>query len=451
MVNVESVFLGVSRSLHCRFYYDALKHLVKTRPKLLLPCAGTLRLAALAVDAGYKPENIECSDITYFSWLIGNYYAGKELPAFPGTPEGLTREEQAGWAIVQLKLDQLRDDVKYEKQFKDHYSQNAMKYAREIGASLARNREKIQGVKFVLRDLRDIIEVQAEDTVVIIDAPSYGKGYEKMFARDEELVQKKFAQMDFKKEFKDLYAKSKENPAFFIWLYYSNDLEWTDKNDVVFADQVSWDKYEYALVTKPDELKDSGLFGKAYLKTCDSAKASGLKTLPYDYRITEESKVTVVTVTPEVAMYYRDLWAHKLGATLSESYYLFLIDGLAFAICGIHTAEARRLVSDAASETYGFNQPLLHHPRANQLYRMLITCREFQQALEAATSVNRISEISRIKTVCITNYRQSKQHGMMELEGNKKMPDGRTALVYSAAFRPESFQQATKAWLAKGG
>ena len=46
-----------------------------------------------------------------------------------------------------------------------------------------------------------------------------------------------------------------------------------------------------------------------------------------DEEITEESKISILKVDRDTALYYRDLFVHKLGTTQAQQYYLFLIDG----------------------------------------------------------------------------------------------------------------------------
>jgi len=257
MKNIESVFLGVSKQVQCSFYHDALSILVKTKPKLLIPCCGTMKLASVAIAAGYKPENIELSDISFFSKVLGYYYAGKPVPDYPGVPDGLPEEVKAGWIITLFKIAQLRDEVVYEAQYKHHYRENIAQHAGAVGALLAKNKAALSGVTYVERDLRDIISTPAADSVVIIHAPAYSRGYEKMFKVEAGAEQSGVAQLDFKKEFGDLFDESRRNPASFIWSYYGKDLKPFEKGEVFFAEEVGKDKYEYFLVTKPEELAES--------------------------------------------------------------------------------------------------------------------------------------------------------------------------------------------------
>jgi hypothetical protein len=45
----------------------------------MILCAGRLTLAEAAIDAGWRPEELETSDITPFSSIIGYMASGQEL------------------------------------------------------------------------------------------------------------------------------------------------------------------------------------------------------------------------------------------------------------------------------------------------------------------------------------------------------------------------------------
>ena len=178
-----------------------------------------------------------------------------------------------------------------------------------------------------------------------------------------------------------------------------------------------------------------------------SSKPLRIPIVPKSYKITADTKIGVLRVDDEAALYYRDLWAHKMGATKSENYFLFTLDGMAFGVTGIMMGKVRRLVETDILEVFGFDQPLDNHPNAHKLFMMLLTCRDFKRILENTTKVNRISDIKGFKTACITKYRKLKSStGLLKLTARERLPTGLYKLMYRTDFYPRSFQETLELW-----
>jgi hypothetical protein len=109
-----------------------------------------------------------------------------------------------------------------------------------------------------------------------------------------------------------------------IWYRTKDDTDFQN-DEVIFAKEYDVGKVDYWLITKPNVLKDF-----PYYKNIASFKRKNLR--PYHLplfsdkdAITENTKVSFIKVPVEVGLYYRDLFAHKLGNTGAE-HYLRLLD-----------------------------------------------------------------------------------------------------------------------------
>jgi len=162
-----------------------------------------------------------------------------------------------------------------------------------------------------------------------------------------------------------------------------------------------------------------------------------------DDEIKPDTKIEFKSVSADIALYYRDLWAHKLGNTKAEHYYLILLNDKVFATVGFHTSELFRLRSTRVFENYGFNAPSKRHPRINRLMMMLITCKEMEGVLRKDVSkVNRVYDLKGLRTTCLSKYRKVKSNnGILKVEKREKMKDGVYKIMYDTDFHKRNFQQ----------
>jgi hypothetical protein len=157
-----------------------------------------------------------------------------------------------------------------------------------------------------------------------------------------------------------------------------------------------------------------------------------------------------MAISGETALYYRDLWAHKMGTTRAENYFLVTLDGMAFGVTGMMMGKVRRLQEDEVLEVFGFDQPLDNHPNSHRLFMRLLTCQEFKYILENTTKVNRISELKGFKTACITKYRKLKSStGLLTIRKREKLPSGMYKLMYFCEFYKLTFKEVLADWLAR--
>ena len=445
MNNLESIFLGVSKRAQCGLYRDVFVRLLATHPTLILPCAGTLKVASVALKAGYKAGDIYTSDISLFSTVLGNLVTGQRVPDFPDLDPALPDLERAARIMHAIKVSQLRDEILYEKEYKRYFVENAEKCIERLQESLKKKCTELAGIHYEQADIRSVLEKDPDGAVVAIHAPAYARGYSKMFELEAKLNLRRFAEYDFKKEFKKSYAASREKKALYIWSYYAQNLKDVPLDEIFFAEEVGKDKFEFYLTTKPDLVKASPFRGQVLFKKSSAVAPLPIPVVSTDYDITAETKIQIIKVTREQAMYYRDLWAHKMGATDSEVFFLITLDGMAFGITGIHTDRCFKMQDDGIHETFGFDQPIRKHPKAHRLFMMLLTCKDFQTAVANGVHKNRIFEIAKFKTVC----KLKSSNGLLTITNRERLPNGLYKLAYECEFRPRSFHETLLDWMAE--
>jgi len=462
-LQLEKIFLGNTPSEQRKYIVSLFGFLKDKYPKLVVPACGQFSLVKCAIEAGYLRENIITSDVSLFSTVLGYLYSGKPLSDINFTvPEQYRADyepletdcERAAFLIWVMKLYQLREDVYYEQQFRLSLIDTREFQITKLAQTLKKMTEYYKGIDYDIRDLREVIEDEAygDDTIMVINPPAFRDGYSKMFAFEEVLDFKTdIEEFDLKKEYRTLYDHTKTKPYLTVW-YRFKEVIGFDSKEVIFAKEYSVDRFDYWLITKPEVLK-----GFKYANNISFNSSKHLR--PYRNApiwtdtdvLTKDTKVRFAAVEDVVALYYRDLWAHKLGNTGAEHYFLILLDGKVFATVGFHTSELFRLKSDKVFENYGFNAPSKAYPKLNRLMMYLITCKEMGTLLRAtASKVNRIYKLNGMKTTCLSKYRKVKlNNGLMSITKKEKMPDGVYKLMYECEWHDRTFADGIALFLAE--
>jgi len=460
---LEKIFLGNTPSEQRKFLVAALSHLKETHPKIVIPCCGQFTLAKCAIEAGYKPENITASEISLFSLVLGFVYGKipftelkkyefEVLEPYKEEYESLTTDLDRGAFLLWLmKTQQLRTDLMYERVVYDELVEKKEKHIAGFKKQLEKGATYYEGITFRFRDLRDELEEEwSEDTVLIVNPPAFRGGYEKMFNFSKVIkFEPRVDEFDLGKEYKELYENSKKKAHPTFWYKYK-EVDGYDPREVVYGREYFVDRYDFWLFTKPellDSFKHKGVL--TYKSEHELKKYRNVPMWGLEDELTPDTKVEFRSVPSEVALYYRDLWAHKLGNTKAEHYYLILLDGKVFATVGFHTSELFRLRSTRVFENYGFNAPSNKHPRINRLMMMLITCEEMGTVLRKDVSkVNRVYNLKGLRTTCLSKYRKVKlNNGLLTVEKREKMKDGVYKIMYDTDFHPRDFRQCVSDYL----
>jgi hypothetical protein len=174
-----------------------------------------------------------------------------------------------------------------------------------------------------------------------------------------------------------------------------------------------------------------------------------LGTWGFDDELTPATKVQVHAVDQKHALYYRDLWAHRLGNTKADQYYLLLLDGKVFGTVGFNTSDMFRMRDRWVFEQFGFSAPSRRYLNINRLLMYLITCEDMRTVLPATISkANRLYRMDGFKTTCLAKYRHVKLNsGLLKKVGCEKLPNGLYRIQYYTEFRPQTFSEALQAYL----
>lgn len=461
---LEKVFLGHTPADQRKFITAVLRFLKDKFQILILPAIGQFSLAKCAIEAGYEKRNIFTSDMSLYSTLLGYLYSGKNILDL-GIQVSPTHEERwrqctndferAAFLVWLMKQCQLKPTVYYEKVVYDELVENRELHINQLTKKLEQYATLYSGIHYEIADMRDVLTAKKEEgALTIVNPPVFRNGYTKMFNfKGNILWNSGISEFDFLKEYKNYYSETKKLSAPHIW-YRFRDTEGFDPKDIIYCKEYDVDKRDYWLLTKPEVLE-----GFSFRYTVEFLEARPTKPYPTkiftdEDTITENSEISFVGVPEEVAMYYRDLFAHKLGNTKAEHYYLMLVDGKIYSVCGFHTTKLFGMQSTRVFENFGFSVPLKSNPHSNRLLMMLITSTEFGEVIRKTTSkVNRIYDLRGLRTTCLSKYRSIKTHrDILNRESRKLIPEGNPNagmyhIVADADFHNHTFKETLRWFL----
>ena len=363
------MFMGGLMPKDRELYYPILKGLRRQGyNRFIEPACGAFAFSHVAAQTGWQPHEIEASDITLFSSVMGAAIMGErvdhlEIAVDDFEDDDLGDPATVLWVQAYLRA-KGRGDKNQNPYWQAVYRQMELDRGDQIEKlreDLAKAHDRLNGLSYRPLDLFDHLEEVADDpkAVVGLMAPWVSKDFEKFFDPDGLFRWKSPAYSVFEpdegfRRIFEIFREAKclilmattskfwdgDPPAFAIYGSTAKDAD--DKRGVRSINTVF-------LSNRHETVTDllGGTLAVPY-------KATGIEVppwpfLPGDYELTRKTKVKVVRVTPQVAMYCRHLWTHQfVGAPSIFNLALFLDDYLV-GVFGMHTGTRGGAAGDSAS------------------------------------------------------------------------------------------------------
>ena len=170
-----------------------------------------------------------------------------------------------------------------------------------------------------------------------------------------------------------------------------------------------------------------------------------------DHEITPASKFHVLMVGLPTALYYRDLFVHRLGATTADRGFLLLVDGQVMTAFGIFIQDFLQFRTRYLPEMFGITRSSRRYKRLGKLFMLLLTSGEMKKRLCDILKLW-LHAPAGIQTTSITVHEEGKtDRGALQVVSREKLDDGRFRIVYRADFRDDSFADVVAEWLRKHG
>lgn len=443
----EPVISGNLSSFDLKFLQKSLGELHAAYPKLVLSGDFQFLAARAAVKAGYSTDAITVADANLYSALIGGLITGSHpryilspddeilMSGYLGANDSPAR--RAAFVMWVMKRAELAASPHLDGLLED-IDDRMVEHVDAMAESLSDLVASLGGITYRNIDVPTLIaEGTGTDTVTVVLRPVYTGRETKGFRYGGHITYDAgYCAYSWSREVPALYEASKQQPGLYIW---SSPATYDAPScDVVHAKEVRPDRVTRWLCTMPDHLGES-----IYLNSF-SRRDYGPYPLP-TWSLTDELKpdsvVKFVTASEGQVFYYRDLWAHKLGATAGDRYLLMIIDDKIYSAVIMNLSNFTHFNTDFIFEQSGFSAPSTRHPHLHRLLMWCLTSREFgDDIMEIAFKRNRLYVPAGLETTCISKYRKLKSNnGIFEVAFRERYPNGMYRIIYRAVFREEKY------------
>lgn len=420
--------------------------------RIFIPCTGQNTVVKTALDAGFLPEQIFSSDISLFSSMLGYLYSGQPISElnfeivdgdfYELYHKQETDQDRVAVLLFIMKYAQLRSSVFYENSYRNEMMSKPDYYIKQLYDYLTKNLASYTGVVYQQQDVRELFYEMAdsykETDLIIMNPPAFAKGYEKMFDFGAYIKYETPAdEFDFNAEWKNLYLRAKNDLVCpMIWYTSRPYLDVVPTSDRIYMSEIAGDKFTHIMCNKPNTLDG---FKEKYVinyKKKSSEAVVHYELVDSDHELTMDDKLVIKEINKESALYYRDLFAHRLGSTVSELYFGIFLNGKLLSVCAFNTSFLRRLQANYIFESFCFSISHNKYENLNRLSMMCLCSGEYKLYLEANTLKNSAYvKLETFKTTCLTKYRKSKlNNNLLTLTGREKAENGTYKLTYEQPF-----------------
>lgn len=424
--------------------------------KFVEPCAGAFAMSHLAVQSGFKPSEIESSDVSMFSSIMGYAVTGRSLDELEIHAKGFSDEELLDPAVAMYAWKYLSTVKNAGKEYFYNFmldlASRREEHIKNIREQLERAKGILNGMNYRALDMwKHMDEVlNDEHCIVIANPPTYAAGFEKYYDTGGMMTWKEpeYGIFDPKtgvQEFMDLCKDAK----CLVLCYEENEPGRTAGEPVFARYGVRSGINVYLTANRPEEA--TALANGKKIARPGESKLSCLECsmLPRDYEITEKTKVQLCQIERAEAQYYRQLWTHNFVGSSAPINIAVLIDGKIAGVFGVDKAALTMgafgtQVSDALFLMYGMTVPHIKY-RLGRLLTMLAQNREF--VYKICTDLEK-EKVGHLKTVQMTKYPEAKEmRGVMKL--TKRVPDPKMGfrLTYESELKDRTEKETLEEWL----
>ena len=424
--------------------------------RVVEPCAGAFAMTHLAKQAGYSSKNIEASDVTLFSSVMGYALSGKPLDELNIKAKDFTKEEMSDPATVMYAImyyrtaNMVRNDYTYEllrdiEKKRDDYINSLreqVKRAQEVAGGIAY--EPLCMWKHMERVMDD------QHTILIINPPTYKAGFEKYYDTGGMITwnEPDYAIFDPQTGYKELYDKYGDAKALF--LVYEEDEPKKSAGEPVFARYgVRNGVNVYLTSNRPDEVEKL-LNGKTISRPNESkVEKLNCSIMPVDYEITPDSKVEVMQIESNKAQYYRRLWTHGFVGSRAPINMAIFVDGMIAGVFGYDKAALTMgafgtRVSDSVFLMYGMQVQSTKY-RLSRLVTMIAQNRD--NVMGICDDLEK-EKAKTLKTVQQTKYPVAKEmRGLMKLTERVENDRFGYKLTYVSDFKDRTMRETVEEFL----
>lgn len=410
-----AMFLGCLGPSEQKFLVTLIETAAKSGyTRFIEPCAGTFAMANLAVQNGFKPEQIETSDVNMMSTVLGYAITGQSLEPLEIHAQGFSDEELLDPATALYAQLYLRTSKNagndYFYQILTDLRLRREEHIESINRQIEVIRNLLGGMSYRPLDMWEHLKEVLDDphALVIANPPTYFSGYEKFYDTQGKMTWKEppyelFDPETGHQQFYDLCMNAKA-----LVICYQEKRVGEAVGYTIYARSGTRADLNAYITTNREEEATALANGKKIKRPAESKlQPLDCSMLPRDYEIKEDSKVQVIPVKAAEAQYYRELWTHNFVGSSATFNRALLIDGYVAGVFGIS-----KMASDSVFVWYVMKVPHKTY-RLGRLCYMLAQNRAFVDTL-----LDNIEQekVTKMRTAMLTRYPENKEvRGIMKL------------------------------------
>lgn len=447
--NPGALFVGTLSQEDKAFVASVLRAAKKAGyEKVVEPCSGGLAMSCIAADCGF--EDIEASDITLFSGILGRYVEGRGIEDMDITRvDDGTKVTDPLDAMMEIKHAELvgKAGSVYGEAMLIDFEQRSEQIRSGIRERMDEIRERIPHLRYRDMDMFDhIAAVREEKCVILCMCPTYRGGYERFYRAIDEAVcwdEPTFNVFSPPDGYGQLLeaVKGTEN----LLIIYEEVESGHHVGTPVYGRQAGRPGMNmYLVASDPDEV--DRLLGRGIARK-GASKISPMKypIIPADYEVTRKSRVEVVRAKSENIRYYRKLWTYNFAPSQSSSGYAMVIDGYLAGVFGYVQMEITLGDTDAAFLGFG-----MCAPTGQRLNRLMYVLAMQKRAIRMEFDDVHMARIRRVRTVMLTKHQESKEmRGLMKLVAKDKDKRCGFKLTYETEVQDRTYRQCLIEWAQK--
>lgn len=447
-MNPGAMFLGCLGTSEQKFLVKLIRTAAESGyTRFVEPCAGTFAMSNLAVQNGFRPEQIETSDVSMMPTVLGYAITGQSLEPLEIHAQGFDDKElldpaTALYAQLYLRTSKSAGNEYYHNILED-LRLRKKEHIADIERQISVIRNLLHGMSYRPLDMWVHLKEVLDDphALVIANPPTYFSGYEKFYDTQGKMTWKEpeyqlFDPETGHKQFYDLCMDAKA-----LVICYQEKRPGEAVGHTIYARAGTRADLNAYITTNREEEAVALANGKKIKRQTESKlEPLDCSILPLDYEITEESKVQIVPVKAAQAQYYRVLWTHNFVGSSATWNRAVLIDGYVAGVFGLS-----KMASDSIFVWYVMKVPHEKY-RLGRLCYMLAQNKSFVDTL--LDSIDQ-EKVVKMRTAMLTKYPENKEvRGIMKLVSRTEDKKNGFKLTYEAdLIKGRTEEQTLAEWI----
>lgn len=421
--------------------------------RIVEPCCGGFAMPAAHVQAGWKADQMECSDTSLYSAIVGFAVTGRDLTELDvrrdGDRVGIDGLEalDAGALLLYEQLDArmaMKPDHAYWNEIRRDLAYRRDVHLDRLRESLRLSREVMGAMHFEVADLWDHMRRVADDprTVISINPPTYLGGFEKFYDTGGSLTWAEPAYELFDAAIHQYTLADEARGWEALLLCQQQQEPGKGCADIVHARDLSRGQAVYVWTNRGAEVL--GLLGRSAVVRTGELQRPAIPILPPDHEVTPESLVSLARLPAGEIGYLKNLWLHKVDSARAMWEFAVIIDGHLAGVAGLSAPMSSTWKNQKGDLLLMYATACPHKDRLTRLVTMLAVSRG---ALRQVVDPWSLLQSERVLTAELTRLPEIKGlRGIMKLHERKKDPKYGYRLIYKTPIEEATVADVVATW-----